>query len=362
MAPIQSRQGHRVRANHQANGVPMLYSSGTTGQPKGVVRPTAGHLVALNWTMRAIYDVGPGDVFWAASDVGWVVGHSYIVYAPLLHGCTTVFYEGKPIMTPDAGAVTFSVALASVVQKDRLVLLLAAGLVGYGSGLLFLFTGAPDVAYTQFTVETVFVIVVASVLLALKRQKMSAGLDEPLWRPGAFTAAAGFGAVVTGLLLVATAGDFNPALSQFFAERSVPEAYGRNVVNVILVDFRALDTLGEITVLPVAALGALVLARSAQIVPSAAPQAENLLILQTATRLLMPLLLLASLFLLWRGHNEPGGGFIAGLIVSIAVLVKSADWFVEFAGRHAGLHVRADHAQHFRGQPAGYPHLVDLLI
>ncbi|SHF19283.1 propionyl-CoA synthetase [Litoreibacter ascidiaceicola] len=81
----------------------ILYTSGTTGQPKGVIRATAGHLVALNWTMKNIYDVEPGDVFWAASDVGWVVGHSYICYAPLIHGNTTVVFEGKPVGTPDAG-------------------------------------------------------------------------------------------------------------------------------------------------------------------------------------------------------------------------------------------------------------------
>ncbi|UCH74042.1 MAG: propionyl-CoA synthetase, partial [Rhodospirillales bacterium] len=81
----------------------ILYTSGTTGQPKGIVRDNGGHMVALKWSMKNIYDVDPGEVYWAASDVGWVVGHSYIVYAPLLHGCTTIVFEGKPVGTPDAG-------------------------------------------------------------------------------------------------------------------------------------------------------------------------------------------------------------------------------------------------------------------
>ena len=80
-----------------------LYTSGSTGKPKGVVRDNGGHAVALRWSMANIFATGPGDVFWAASDVGWVVGHSYIVYAPLLTGATTVLYEGKPVGTPDAG-------------------------------------------------------------------------------------------------------------------------------------------------------------------------------------------------------------------------------------------------------------------
>jgi len=82
----------------------ILYTSGTTGEPKGIVRDNGGHAVALAWSMKHIYGVDPGEVYWAASDVGWVVGHSYIVYAPLFHGCTTVLYEGKPVGTPDAGA------------------------------------------------------------------------------------------------------------------------------------------------------------------------------------------------------------------------------------------------------------------
>ena len=82
----------------------ILYTSGTTGIPKGVVRDNGGHMVALQWSMKNLYGIEPGEIWWAASDIGWVVGHSYIVYAPLFHGCTTILYEGKPVGTPDAGA------------------------------------------------------------------------------------------------------------------------------------------------------------------------------------------------------------------------------------------------------------------
>ncbi len=94
----------------------ILYTSGTTGEPKGIIRDNGGHAVALKWTMQNIYDVKPGEVYWAASDVGWVVGHSYIVYGPLLHGCTTVLYEGKPVGTPDAGAFWRVIADHGVVS------------------------------------------------------------------------------------------------------------------------------------------------------------------------------------------------------------------------------------------------------
>jgi propionyl-CoA synthetase len=98
----------------------ILYTSGTTGKPKGVVRDNGGHAVALKWSMRHIYDVEPGDVYWAASDVGWVVGHSYIVYAPLLYGCTTILFEGKPVGTPDAGAFW------RVIEEHRVKVLFTA--------------------------------------------------------------------------------------------------------------------------------------------------------------------------------------------------------------------------------------------
>jgi propionyl-CoA synthetase len=98
----------------------ILYTSGTTGQPKGVVRDNGGHAVALKWTMSNMYDIKPGEVFWAASDVGWVVGHSYICYAPLLHGATTIVFEGKPVGTPDAG--TFW----RVIQQHKVAALFTA--------------------------------------------------------------------------------------------------------------------------------------------------------------------------------------------------------------------------------------------
>jgi multicomponent Na+:H+ antiporter subunit A len=147
-------------------------------------------------------------------------------------------------------------ALLAGVFEQRLAMILCAGIVGFGSALFFLFAGAPDVAFTQFTVETVFVIVVASVLLKLKRLGRATSIRDPRNRPGALLASLAFASAATLVFLVTGADPIDPSLSAYFSERSVPDANGRNVVNVILVDFRALDTLGESTVVMLSFLAA----------------------------------------------------------------------------------------------------------
>jgi multicomponent Na+:H+ antiporter subunit A len=201
---------------------------------------------------------------------------------------------------------------------SRTLSVAALGVAGFSVALLYLSLGAPDLAMTQFLVETLIVVIILLVLRHLPRFGREA--VEPLWariRRGAI--ALGTGALVTGLALAVAQGPFDASVSQFYAERSVPEGFGRNLVNVILVDFRALDTLGEITVLAVAALGAYALAQAGALPALPRLNVEGSLILRTATRFLITLLFLASLFLLWRGHNEPGGGFIGGLVAAGAL-------------------------------------------
>lgn len=210
-------------------------------------------------------------------------------------------------------------AVAASIVRERLVLPLGAGLVGYGSAVLFVFAGAPDVAFTQFAVETVFVVVVAAVLLALRRYGRAVSLAEPRLRPAALTIAVTFATALTALMLVTVAGPADGALSRWFGAASVPAAHGRNVVNVILVDFRALDTLGEITVVMLSFLAALpLLGAASRDRARASPTRARGGILDVVATPLYWLILAASAAVLLRGHNEPGGGFVGGLLAVTA--------------------------------------------
>jgi multicomponent Na+:H+ antiporter subunit A len=145
--------------------------------------------------------------------------------------------------------------LGACLVRDPFVMLLVSGLAGLGTAVLALFAGAPDVAFTQFTVEVAFVVVVAAVVLRVGRFSMPSAPPGPDLPRVAIALASG--GLVTLLLLIASAGPIDQALPRYFGERSLPEAYGRNVVNVIIVDFRALDTLGEIAVVSLALMAAL---------------------------------------------------------------------------------------------------------
>ena len=230
-------------------------------------------------------------------------------------GAWTAFWSDVLAYEWMLGGLIVLAAGAVVVARSRMLGVAALGVVGFSVALLFLTLGAPDLSMTQFLVETLIVVII---LLVLRHLPVIAREAPTRARSRLFDGvlSLGVGAVMTLLALAVLRVPFDPSVSTFFAEESVPSGFGSNIVNVILVDFRALDTLGEIAVLAVAALGAYVLVRfgGLPVLPRAAPPQS--LILQTATRFLITLLLLASLFLLWRGHNEPGGGFIGGLVAA----------------------------------------------
>ena len=210
-------------------------------------------------------------------------------------------------------------AIGAVRARQQLAGAAALGALGFSVALLFLLAGAPDLATTQFLVETLIVLVLVLVLRRLPatpEPRPGAGR-----RAGAAAAALAVGGGFTALMLGVVAGPYDPALADFFANASVPDGKGRNIVNVILVDFRALDTLGEVAVLGVAALGVLVLVEGVRPLPADRAAWESP-ILDVVDRFLVPLLAGFAVFLLWRGHNEPGGGFIAGLVAAGAVALR----------------------------------------
>ena len=224
-------------------------------------------------------------------------------------------------MPYEAGLVAIVAAAALMATRLRSMLLsiTSLGVVGLGLALLFVLLSAPDLAMTQFLVEVLIVVIALGVMQAVPLDRK----PEPAMRRGRDAVlATAVGATVTLVMLAVLRLPFDTTVPQYFLEESVPGGFGRNVVNVILVDFRALDTLGEIAVLAIAALGAFVvlkLGRTARPVGDAA--AASSVVLQAGARLLLALLLVTSLFMLWRGHNEPGGGFIGGLFAASAVVL-----------------------------------------
>ena len=208
-------------------------------------------------------------------------------------------------------------AIAATVARSTMSAVLALGAVGYGVAMMFLSFGAPDLAMTQFSVETLTVLIY---VLVFRHFRGLGELSPRLVRARDAVIAIAIGTFIGGLLLSVATTETAPRLREYFVEFGPTLGHGRNIVNVILVDFRAFDTLGEITVLATAAIGVHGLLRLAAngrldhepVRPVTSP------IFRTAARLLMPLLLLFSVFLLLRGHNEPGGGFVGGLVAAAA--------------------------------------------
>ncbi|HCV12138.1 MAG TPA: hypothetical protein DGC76_00280 [Candidatus Accumulibacter sp.] len=207
-------------------------------------------------TRRLQHGVLPGYLLTLAGAVTLALLAALLVGRPSLELPSA---ETLPLPVVGSALLIATGALATLLVRDHLVLLLVSGLVGYGSALLFLFTGAPDLAFTQFAVETVFVVVAATVLRRLRQlpPPLQVAVSEARWRPLALAVSIALGSVLSTLLLLAAAQPFDPQLSDFFSAQSVPAAHGRNVVNVIIVDFRALDTLGEIAVVALALVAAL---------------------------------------------------------------------------------------------------------
>lgn len=228
--------------------------------------------------------------------------------------------------------VVIAGAIAATLAKSTMAAVLSLGVVGYGIAMTFLLFGAPDLAMTQFSVETLTVLIY---VLVFRHFRNLGGLSPRLVRCRDAFVAAGIGTLIGGLVLSVSTTETAGRLREYFVEFGPTLGHGRNIVNVILVDFRAFDTMGEITVLATAAIGVRALLRlgiaeeSDVESPRDAPVTST--IFRTAARLLMPLLLLFSLFLLLRGHNEPGGGFVGGLVAAAAFALYAVAFGVERA-------------------------------
>ena len=333
---------------------PALLLSGLTLAAVALIYATPGAALMRTWVPR----YGSEDVYRAALATLHRVSQ---LIAPLLHSAslrtyvmiivaTTAAIGGTALLTdPGLGsavprtaiaahdvlivAIIIAGAIAATVARTTMAAVLALGAVGYGVALTFLGFGAPDLAMTQFSVETLTVLIY---VLVFRHFRALGDLSPRLVRLRDGVIAAGIGLFIGGLLLSVATTETAPRLKEYFAAFGPTLGHGRNIVNVILVDFRAFDTLAEITVLATAALGVRALLRvaadgrhdHAPMTPVDSP------IFRTAARLLMPLLLVFAVFLLLRGHDEPGGGFVAGLVAAAAFALYALAFGVTRA-RHA---------------------------
>jgi multicomponent Na+:H+ antiporter subunit A len=264
-----------------------------------------------------------------------------VVAATVLGGAALVTVPGFGVSPPETSVGVHELlvvimvivgALAATLAKSTMAAVLSLGVVGYGVATMFLMFGAPDLAMTQFSVETLTVVIY---VLVFRHFRNLGALSPRLVRYRDACIAAGMGTLMAGLVLSISTTETAPRLREYFAAFGPTLGHGRNIVNVILVDFRGFDTLGEITVLATAAIGVRALLRLAVTdtvdVDKDDEPPPTSLILRTAVRLLMPLLLLFALFLLLRGHNEPGGGFVAGLVAAAAFALYAIAYGVERA-------------------------------
>jgi multicomponent Na+:H+ antiporter subunit A len=302
---------------------------------RGSEQMYAGSLSALNGLSRLI--APPLHSASLRSYVMVTVVTSTVLVASALgiygSGASRVALDVRPhellvVMVIIAGAI------AATFARSTMAAVLSLGVVGYGVAVTFLLFGAPDLAMTQFSVETLTVLIY---VLVFRYFRNLGPLTQKLVRYRDAAIAGSIGTLIGGLLLTVSTTETAPQLREYFAGRGPTLGHGRNIVNVILVDFRAFDTMGEITVLATAAIGVRALLQLA--VPDNRPPSATRItpltstIFRTAARLLMPVLLLFSLFLLLRGHNEPGGGFVGGLVAAAAVALYAIAFGVDRARR-----------------------------
>jgi len=266
------------------------------------------------------------------------------LYAAVQHGTLELTTSGSVIPANGvAVAILFGLMLAGagavVFHHHRLPALVMLGVVGLCVSLFFVYFSAPDLALTQLSVEVVTIILLLLALHFIPQEATTDSSSGRRWRDAALAGSAGIG--IAGLTWAVLTSPFE-TLSGFYLEQSVPGGGGTNVVNVILVDFRGFDTFGEITVLAIAAIGIHALLQNLLIKPNAPgphgwATAKPPLLLEVISRPLLPLILMVAVYLMLRGHNAPGGGFIAGLVVGIALVMQYLASGVEWT--QARLHI-----------------------